>query len=46
MDASVKFLGHIVRKDGISTDPEKVKAIVDLDEKDLMDEGTKILSPS
>ncbi len=46
MRPSVKFLGHIVTEDGISTDPEKVKAIVDLQEKDLMVEGTDIPSPT
>uniref|UniRef100_G3P7Z2 Reverse transcriptase/retrotransposon-derived protein RNase H-like domain-containing protein n=1 Tax=Gasterosteus aculeatus TaxID=69293 RepID=G3P7Z2_GASAC len=46
MRPSVKFLGHIVSKEGISTDPEKVKAIVDLCEEDLMVEGTDIPSPS
>lgn len=35
-----------MRKDGIATDPEKVKAIVDQEEKDLMEEGTNISSPS
>lgn len=33
-------------KEGISTDPEKVKAIVDLQEKDLMVEGTDTPSPT
>lgn len=42
MRPSVKFLGHIVTKEGISTDPEKVRAIVALLEKDLMVEGTDI----
>lgn len=42
----MKFLGHVVRNDGISTDPEKVKAIVDLGEKNLMDGGTNVPSPS
>ena len=46
MRPSVKFLGHIVRKDGISTDPEKVKYIIDLSEKDLMEDGTNIPSAS
>lgn len=31
MRPSVTFLGHIVGEDGISTDPEKVRAIVKLD---------------
>lgn len=34
MKPSVKFLGHIVTEEGISTDPAKVKAIVDLQEKE------------
>lgn len=46
MRPSVKFLGHIVRKDGVSTDPEKVKAIVALNEKDLMVEGTNTPCPT
>lgn len=46
MRPSVKFLGHLVTKEGISTDPEKVKAIVDLQENDLMVEGTDIPSPT
>lgn len=46
MRPSVKFFGHVVRKDGIYTDHEKVKAIVDLDEKDLIEEGTDTPSPS
>lgn len=43
---SVKFLGHIVSKDGISTDPDKVKSIVELSAKDLMVENTDIPCPS
>ena len=46
MRSSVKFLGHFVSKDGISNDPEKVRAIVDLCERDLMDESNDIPSPS
>ncbi|XP_061740923.1 uncharacterized protein LOC133541492 [Nerophis ophidion] len=46
MRPSVKFLGHIVQRNGISTDPDKVTAIVGLGEKDLMEEGTNIPSPS
>lgn len=43
---SIKFLGHIVHEHGISTDPDKVKAIVELCEKDLMDESGSVPSPS
>ena len=46
MKPSVKFLGHIVSRDGVSTDPEKVKAIVALGEKDLMVEGTNTPCPT
>lgn len=46
MRPSVKFLGHIVSRDGVSTDPEKVRAIVALDEKDLMVEGTNTPCPT
>lgn len=46
MRSSVKFLGHIVTKEGISTDPEKVRAIMDLSENDLMVENTSVPSPS
>lgn len=27
MEEKIKFLGHIVRSEGIETDPEKIKAI-------------------
>lgn len=46
MRSSVKFLGHIVSKDGISTDPDKVKPIVDLTDGDLMDGKTNVPTPS
>ncbi|XP_069392240.1 retrovirus-related Pol polyprotein from transposon 297 [Paralichthys olivaceus] len=46
MKPSVKFLGHIVTMGGISTDPEKVRAVVALQEKDLMVEGTNIPAPT
>lgn len=46
MKSSVKFLGHIVSKDGVSTDPEKVRAMVEITEQDLMEHGTGIPSPS
>ncbi|KAF7640734.1 hypothetical protein LDENG_00019100 [Lucifuga dentata] len=44
MRTSVKFLGHIVCQSGVSTDPEKVRAIVDLSEEDLMDGDSNIPS--
>ncbi|KAJ8405696.1 hypothetical protein AAFF_G00316760 [Aldrovandia affinis] len=46
MMPSVRFLGHIVSKDGVSTDPEKVRAMVGVTEQDLMEDGTGIPSPS
>lgn len=33
---SVKFLGHIVTENGVSTDPDKVKAIASMSQSDLM----------
>lgn len=33
---SVKFLGHVVSEKGVSTDPEKVQAVVAMTESDLM----------
>lgn len=33
---SVKFLGHIVTENGVSTDPDKVKAIASMSAPDLM----------
>lgn len=44
--SSVKFLGHIVSKDGISTDPDKVESIVGMTVKDLMVENTDIPCPT
>lgn len=44
--SSVNFLGYIVTRDGISTDPEKVRVIVDLSENDVMVENTSVPSPS
>ena len=46
MRPSVKFLGHVIDKHGIATDSEKVKAIVNLSEKDLMDEACGAPSPT
>lgn len=46
MWSSVMFLGHIVDMNGIATDPEKVKAIVELSERDLMDESSNAPSPT
>lgn len=44
MKPSVKFLGHIVSSEGVTTDPEKVRAVVDITEQDLMEDGTDIPS--
>lgn len=38
---SVKFLGHIICKDGVKTDPSKVQAINDVQEADLMEPDGK-----
>ncbi|KAJ8385378.1 hypothetical protein AAFF_G00189990 [Aldrovandia affinis] len=46
MMPSVRFLGHIVSKDGVSTDSEKVLAMVGVTEQDLMEDDTGIPSPS
>lgn len=46
MRSSLKFLGKTMTKEGISTNPEKLKAIADLQEKDLMVEGTDNPSPT
>ncbi|XP_068615825.1 putative Polycomb group protein ASXL2, partial [Brachionichthys hirsutus] len=37
LQRSVKFLGHIVCAEGVSTDPSKVQAISDVQESDLME---------
>lgn len=36
---SVRFLGHVVDDNGVATDPDKVKAIASLTERDLMMEN-------
>lgn len=41
---SVKFLGHIVSADGISSDPDKIKSITSLTEADLMEVGSGVPS--
>ncbi len=38
MQASVRFLGHIINGNGVSVDPSKVKAISKLSKADLMEE--------
>ncbi len=38
MQASVKFLGHIIDGNGVSVDPSKVEAIAKLSKADLMEE--------
>lgn len=38
MQASVKFLGHIINEDGVSVDPSKVEVIAKLSKSDLMEE--------
>lgn len=43
--SSVTFLGHIVDMNGIAINPEKVKAIVELSERDLMVESSNAPSP-
>lgn len=45
MRSSVKLLGYIVNKDDIFTDPEMVRAITNLCEKDLMHESGNTPSP-
>ncbi len=41
----LKFLGHIITENGVSTDPEKVEVIANLTEKDLMMEDGCTPSP-
>lgn len=43
---SVKFLGHIISQHGISRDPDKVEAIVKVEEADLMELNGVTPSPS
>lgn len=44
MKPSFKFRGHIVSSKGIATDPDMVRAIVDITEQHLMEDGTDIPS--
>lgn len=44
MKPSVKFLGHVVSGKGVATDPDEIRAIVDITEQDLMEDGTNIPS--
>lgn len=37
MQRSVKFLGHIITQEGVASDPDKVKAIGEVSELDLME---------
>lgn len=41
----LKFLGHIITENGVSTDPEKVEVITNLTGKDLMMEDGCTPSP-
>ena len=41
----LKFLGHIITENGVSTDPEKVEVITNLTEKELMMEDGCTPSP-
>lgn len=43
---SVKFLGHVISQHGISRDPDKVEAIVKVEETDLMELDGVTPSPS
>ncbi|KAK0130982.1 Retrovirus-related Pol polyprotein from transposon 412 [Merluccius polli] len=43
---TVKFLGHVISEDGVRTDPEKVRAINDLQVTGLMESDGKTPCPS
>lgn len=44
MKRSVRFLGHVISEGGVATDPEKVKAIAGMTEKDLMEDNMDVPS--
>lgn len=43
---TVKFFGHVIGEDGVRTDPEKVRAINDLQFADLMESDGKTPCPN
>ncbi len=40
---SVKFLGHVINKDGVSVDPEKSRAIVEMEPPNSVSEVQRFL---
>lgn len=46
MEKSVRFLGHVISEAGVATDPEKVRAITEISEKDLMEDNSSVPSQS
>lgn len=45
MQQSVKFLGHIISQEGVSSDPDKMRTIVDISEVDMMESDGLTPSP-